>query len=372
MSDIIISNLNIIKSFIRDTTIRRFIGVFTFWMSIGVLCTICFSPYASIQKYCLLAVISVVIMLISCAISTEIHFQFFKLLWSISIILNSYLIFGLSVKGAKRWLIIKIMNLSISFQPSEILKCSCLLLAIHYILRNQWLHFCTVYIISIILLILQPDFGNVILLSVMACTQLWIYQISIRSLLITFGLLLSSVLIASIFWPHIYKRIALFISGPTRDIKGVGYQAIHSLFAIEQGGVFGKGLGYGVVKNMLPDAYSDFIFSVIVEELGMIGGLFVILSFLFLIIQCIICSKNMMNLKNRLYIVSISSILALQAWVHISSCMFLIPPKGICLPFISHGGSSLLANSFLYGILLRFIYQSRQQSFWTYRFKKEI
>ncbi len=163
------------------------------------------------------------------------------------------------------------------------------------------------------------------------------------TVLIFFITALVFAIFAILYLPHVRARILNFIYGNKSILEG-GYQGFMSVQTIKSGGLFGLGIGKGIMKRYLPDAYSDFIFAVIGEELGTIGCIYLIFIFLLL---SFISFKNNAKLHgySEYYLnISCTSIFIIQTWINIASALWIIPTKGITLPFISHGGTSLLIS----------------------------
>ena len=256
--------------------------------------------------------------------------------------------YGSEIKGAKRW--IKIFGQSI--QPSEFIKP-------FFIIVNAWLlsnwklnknlHALITSISLIILLnsilLMQPDLGMTLLI-----TTIWIFQLIITGIPILFFILLIFVipiliLLAYNFYSHVYFRINNFL-------EGTNFQANQALKLFNDAGFFGKGIGEGSLKNNLPDAHTDFIFSVIAEEFGLIICFLIILIYTIIILRPIIISLQSDDFFKILSLSSLSALLGVQSLIHISSNLSLIPTKGMTLPFLSYGGSSTISASIAIGILL--------------------
>ena len=269
------------------------------------------------------------------------------------IMLISVLFFGDITKGARRWLNIY----GFSLQPSEFLKpfYACVIAMILSSDRKQdklevFLILVGLHLLIVFLLLMQPDFGMTVLVSTIFSIQLFIAGIKILWLLILGCIfLLGSVLVYSLF-PHVARRIETFLS--TSD-NAVSYQVQKSLESYANGGLFGKGPGEGTIKYQLPDAHTDFIFPVAVEELGAIFGLFIIILMMYIIIKSFIA---IMQTKYNLYTVyaavGIICYFAIQSIFNIAVTLHLVPTKGMTLPFISYGGSSLIAQGISFGIYL--------------------
>ena len=271
-------------------------------------------------------------------------------IFSIILLLIAVLVFGSEAKGAKRWLSI----FGFSLQPSEFSKTFFIIFNAYLLdkfYQKKWyLKYSSsllLFAVIISLLIAQPDFGMSLLLTLIWLSQLFLYGLPL--MLITLILLITVVgsIYAYIKLPHVTDRINRFL-----DKSSENYQVEKSMDAFSNGGFFGQGPGEGVVKKHIPDAHTDFIFAVIVEEFGMIGAI-VILAIIFTIISRVIFK----NLKqNDLFIyLALSGLViqfAFQSLINIGVSMALLPTKGMTLPFISYGGSSILATAFAFGVIL--------------------
>ena len=214
--------------------------------------------------------------------------------------------------------------------------------------RNSYL---IVLIISFVvicgLIILQPDFGMTFLISVTFFCQLFIAGLSM--VLVIFSLI--SLLMLSAFsyyyFDHIQKRVDAFIN-PAADT----YQIDLSLKAFKSGGLFGKGPGQGVLKERIPDANTDFIFAVAGEELGFIFCTLIVILILVIIVRFLLKLLKMRNPFEIIAVVGLTCSFGLQSLFNICSSLALIPTKGMTLPFVSYGGSSMLSSAFVFGFLL--------------------
>ena len=252
------------------------------------------------------------------------------------------------VKGAKRWLKI----FSFSFQPSEVIKPFFIILSSwgisqsikgkKYFLTSTFVSF----IILIGLVLLQPDLGMTILIASTFFCQLFIAGLPIS--LVVYGLILiiSFSFCAYLFLDHVKNRIDSFLGNADT------YQIDLSLMAFKSGGIFGKGPGQGDLKEKIPDANTDFIFAVAGEELGLIFCFVILIIILSIVVKTLIF---VLKINNPYKIIAISGLICsfgLQSLINILSSLGMIPTKGMTLPFVSYGGSSMLATSILFGFLL--------------------
>lgn len=257
--------------------------------------------------------------------------------------------YGNPIKGAKRWINIG----GISLQPSEFVKPFFLVITgwlLSAIQSNEIRFIVTIilYLIVALLLITQPDFGMLITISVAFGIQLFIAGIPLLWLLILVCISIAGTAGAYSLLPHVKRRINSFLD-PTNSEN---YQVMKSLQAFKNGGLYGKGPGEGLIKHMLPDSHTDFIFAVAGEELGAIVCLIIVAIFTFIVIYGFI--KLLFEEDNYTIFVSsgILSQFGFQAIVNMCVSTNLLPTKGMTLPFISYGGSSSVAVAIGVGILL--------------------
>lgn len=262
----------------------------------------------------------------------------------ISILLMNY-----EVNGSKRWIRLWQFNL----QPSEFLKPFFLLVSAWFLSKGiegqkiaLYIVF-TSFLILTSLLILQPDFGMTILFVATFFCQLFIAGLSITLIIFAFFLIILLSIFSYFTLDHVRKRIDMFF-----DPNIENYQITQSLNAFKSGGIFGKGPGQGILKEKIPDAYNDFIFSVAGEEFGFILCCLIILLFLVFIIRNLIKLLNVDKPYIINAVVGLVSCFGLQVFINISSSLDIIPTKGMTLPLISYGGSSMLSSAILVGFLL--------------------
>ena len=264
---------------------------------------------------------------------------------------------GIRVGGASRWL-----NLAgISFQPSELSKLS-LALYISYsmakkgpnmaIFSKGFLPHLFVAGSFMVLILLQPDLGTAIIIG---CWFLILLFVGGVSLLHLFSLMLLAVPVVSwLIWRADYrlKRWWAFVN-PWDDPQGLGFQIIHSFLAFGSGGIFGVGLGNSKQKLFyLPEPHTDFILSIVAEELGLVGLATIIVLYCILVMRGIKIALDARDLYSSYLALGISSLIGLQVMINMGVVMGLLPTKGLTLPLISYGGSSLVISLLSIGILL--------------------
>jgi cell division protein FtsW len=203
-----------------------------------------------------------------------------------------------------------------------------------------------------LLILKEPDLGNFFLVLAISMIMLFVAGLKIRYFLCSFfflGLVL--------YWfiklnPEKLNRILAFLK-PEDYVSTYSFQALQSVYAVGSGGIFGKGLGNSTQKLFfLPYAYSDFIYAIVGEEVGLLGALIVIALFLIFLIRGIKIAKYSGNRHTYLLVIGLSFLIVIQAMINISVSISIFPTKGLPLPFISNGGSSLIASLIITGIIL--------------------
>ncbi|XBC39417.1 MAG: cell division protein FtsW [Buchnera aphidicola (Nurudea shiraii)] len=317
-------------------------------------------------------ILYLIIVLFLTNIFLQIPIRFWKVhsikLFLISIIsLLLVLIVSTPINGSLRW----IGSSSIHIQPSEVSKIAILCYFSDYVSRKHheiinsfWGFLKPIGIISIIsiLLLIEPDLGTVIIYFITILSLLFIIGAQIWKFIPIFvlGIVIIIVLTASI--PYQNKRILSFWN-PWKDPFGSGYQLTQSLMALGRGNIFGVGLGKSIQKlEYLPEAHTDFIFSIIGEELGYFGSCIILFMILFLAFRAIKIGKKALknnNFFSGYFAFSIGIWFISQTLINISTTIGILPTKGLTLPLISYGGSSLVTISIAISILLRIDFETR-------------
>ena len=259
-------------------------------------------------------------------------------------------IFGYEIKGATRWINFKFF----SIQPSELLKgpiiCMFSWFCYLYIKSNNkiylFINFTMIFVV-IILLLIQPDIGTLLIYISIISLTLILYFRNLKLFILLGFIGVFFLLITYFFFDHVAYRIDNFLDGDNAQVS-------KSLSAIKTGGIFGVGLGEGQLKYLIPESHNDFIFAILIEEFGVLFGLF--LAFLYPVFF-ILTRKSITNPSNLFIsntIFSLCFLMCLQAFVNIGSSIKLIPPTGMTLPFISYGGSSMLSYAIIFGTVINF------------------
>ncbi|KAF0143841.1 MAG: cell division protein FtsW [Nitrospirae bacterium] len=262
---------------------------------------------------------------------------------------------GISAGGARRW----IRLWPSTFQPSELVKLSMVIFLAKYMSMQDYRTDSFVSFIKPIgimavfqvIFLKQPDFGATVSLGILTLSMLFLSGMRLRYLL-SLTVFAAPLIIKLVKEPYRWKRITSFLN-PWDDPQGSGFQLIQSFIALGSGGLKGVGLGESKQKLMfLPETHTDFIFSLVGEELGLIGATIVIALFLVLFIKGISTTSKAKDSFVYYLSFGLSIMIALQALINFFVVTGMIPTKGLPLPFISYGGSSLLMNMAAVGILL--------------------
>ncbi|MDQ6956504.1 MAG: putative lipid II flippase FtsW [Mariprofundaceae bacterium] len=267
------------------------------------------------------------------------------------------LIAGQSLNGATRWF----SFFGISLQPVELLKPTVILYIAYYIstfpdrlkqLSSGLAPMLFILCIALLLLMLQPDFGNSVLLASVCFTLWFVGGVPFRHLAGIAAILIPIAIIAVIAEPYRVERLLSF-TDPWADQFGSGYQLIQSMIAFGSGGLTGSGLGQGVQKLFyLPEAFTDFIAAVMGEELGLIGTAGLIIIFGILIMRGLQLAMRCEQTFERLLALGCTLLIGISFFINLAAVMGLIPTKGMPIPFFSYGGSALFGNCILMGLLL--------------------
>lgn len=258
--------------------------------------------------------------------------------------------------GARSWIGIG----SFSIQPSEFMKIGIILFIAKYLSdyyldlkKTKYFIFLSLFVIIIFLLImLQPDFGTGLVI-VLSCFGFLYIGGANYKLFIIIGLIgLLGIIVLIISAPYRLERILAYLD-PWSDPLGSGFQGIQSLFAITPGGLFGYGFNKSIQKHFfLPEPQNDFIFAIIVEEFGLIGGAIVLLLYFLIIYRCFKIAKTMENNFCKFILIGLSLTLSVQIFINVGVVIGLLPVTGITLPLFSYGGSSLIINFISFGLIL--------------------
>lgn len=278
------------------------------------------------------------------------------LILSLIVLLLVFTSLGITVNGARRW----IRLLFLSFQPSELVKLAMIVFLAWYMSRENFrknniiYFFIPIFIMAVFqgIFLRQPDFGAAVSLAILTISMMFLGGVRLAYIggvsliaLISFGALLAAK-------SYRVKRLTAFLN-PWEDPLGSGFQLIQSYIALGSGGLTGVGPGESKQKLLfLPEVHTDFIFSLIGEEGGFIAAIIVIFLFSLLFLRGIIIVRGANNLFPYLIASGITLMIAIQALINFFVVTGLAPTKGLPLPFISYGGSSMIVNLIAVGLLL--------------------
>ncbi len=278
--------------------------------------------------------------------------QFAVICFGLAVLLMIYtLMDGTEIKGATRW----VTFAGFSIQPSEFVKPSFAIIAAWMFsawrLKEDFPGYMVavgLYLTVVALLLMQPDVGMAILVSVVWGVQFFLAGLPML-LVLAIGIIFISGGFAAYFnFEHVQSRIDRFFDPASTE----AYQVMRSLEAFRNGGVFGRGPGEGHVKEVLPDAHADFIFAVAGEEFGLVMTLLIVGLFLFVVLRGFARAFKETDLFVQLAVAGLLVQFGLQAIINMASTLNLMPTKGMTLPFISYGGSSMLALAIGLGMVL--------------------
>ena len=276
---------------------------------------------------------------------------------------------GHEVNGSQRWISLYIVN----FQPSEFMKFVMILYTADYVTRKTadlgcllkgFLPITVVMALIGFLLLLEPDFGAFFVVTTLAMSILFLGGVSLKIFIGLIMILAAGLYMLILTSPYRVDRVVAFMN-PWDDPYGKGYQLSHALIAFGRGEWFGVGLGGSVEKLFyLPEAHTDFILSVLAEELGFVGVAAVIGLFIWLIMRAFIIGRLAAKLGASFAALVAQGIgiwIGIQALINMGVNMGVLPTKGLTLPLLSFGGSSITANCVALAVLLRIDWENRQR-----------
>jgi cell division protein FtsW len=261
------------------------------------------------------------------------------------------LFFGPEIKGAHRWLFVAGMNV----QPSEFVKPSFVVLAAWLFAEGARRNDVPGHLFAIGLagavigvLVIQPDFGQTLLVGAVWGALFFLAGLRMFWMVSLGGLGVAGLFLAYHMVDHVQQRINRFLNPESGDT----FQVDRAMESFVQGGWFGKGPGEGTIKRILPDSHTDFIFAVTAEEFGIVVCLGLVALFAFVVIRGLYLAVREEELFRRLAIAGLSLLFGLQSMINMAVNVHLMPAKGMTLPFISYGGSSLISLALGMGMLL--------------------
>ncbi len=283
------------------------------------------------------------------------YFAYFTLVLMLIWTIN----FGITVSGSQRWMNLYFINI----QPSELMKIAIILCLAKYFHRmrlenvNSFYSVITSLIIIFVpmsLVIIQPDLGTSILISVSGIIVLWFVGLNHKYFFYSFLIsIVSFPFIISFLKPYQKLRILTFLN-PDRDPLGAGYQIIQSKIAVGSGGLMGKGFLKGTQSYLefLPEKHTDFIFTLFSEEFGFIGSLFLLLLYAIIIYRIILIGSISRSYFAKIFCYSFGSAIFVYITINMFMVLGMLPIVGSPLPIMSYGGSSMMATMIGFGIVL--------------------
>ena len=316
-------------------------------------------PYLFLTKQALWSVLGLAVLVVAMRVDYR-TYRNEPFIWSLLVIVVVMLVavlFSAPVNGTRRWFGIG----GLGIQPSELAKIACVFFTalilerrMHRIddLSYSLMPIALIIGLVVALILLQPDFGTSISLALVVAVMVFAAGLHYRYFVGLALVALPAIYIVLVAAPYRRRRLLAFWD-PWADPLGDGFQIIQSLVAVGTGGVFGRGLMAGVQKLFyLPEPHTDFIYAVISEELGLIGATAILLCFCVIAWRGLRIAARAEDTFGSFVALGLTTMIAAQAFVNISVVLGLMPTKGIPLPLVSFGGSSLLINLLGMGVLL--------------------
>jgi len=304
--------------------------------------------------------ISLCVMFITASFPYELYRSVsYFILFAAILLLVAVLFPSLSIKagGANRWIHIA----GLTFQPAEFSKLALILFLGYSLSKKQeqirlfsvgFFPHLMIFLLLSFLIIIQPDFGTLVVLGLITWGMMFIAGVKFIHLISPLPLVIPVLYFFVYKVDYRLERILVFLN-PWADPYNAGYQITHSLKAFGSGGLFGKGIGLGMQKmHYLPEPHTDFIFSIIGEELGLIGVILVLFLYLIVLLKGISIAKKAGTLFGAFTAAGLTIYIAVQVIINTGVALGALPTKGLTLPFISYGGTSLIINMAAIGILM--------------------
>ena len=328
-------------------------------------------PFYFAKREIIFIFLGVLAILISANIPTDLYhkYDWMFLLMSLALLIALFIPgIGKVVNGSLRWIDLGFFNL----QPSELVKLALILYIAGYSVRRTtelstligFIRPMMILSLLSLLILLQPDLGSTVIICSLVLIMLFFAGISFSQFLFLISVLGFLAYIAIIYTPFRLARLVSFRDpfAPEFELSS-GWQLSNALIGIGRGDLFGIGLGNSIQKNLyLPEPHTDFIFAIILEETGIIGGFLLMLLFILLITSIVQISFDALR-QNRLFqgyvCFGIGSLLSIQSIFNIGVNIGLLPTKGLTLPFISYGGASLIIFMLMMGIVFRVDFENR-------------
>jgi cell division protein FtsW len=340
---------------------RYFLGCFVMLMSLGIILSFAaspavaerlgYAPYHFVNRQSFFMVVSFIVMIIVSFFNERLVRRIALLQLVAAILLMIMVLFiGVEIKGSRRWL----QFLGMTIQPSEFIKPAFVVLSAFLFAQRIKYPDIPGNLLSMILfgivaslLVAQPDLGQTMLLTATWGAMFFMAGLPWVWIVIFFCIVAFGAVGAYEIFPHVAARIDKFMTG-----EGDTFQIDVGREALIRGGFGGLGPGEGVSKKILPDSHTDYIFSVAAEEFGLIFCIGISLLFAFIVLRGLLFALREKDEFTRLAVAGLVSIFGLQSIINIGVNVQILPAKGMTLPFISYGGSSLVAMGFSMGFLL--------------------
>ena len=302
----------------------------------------------------------VVALLVGLLVDYHLYGRYAYVVYALALVgLVAVLVLGPAVQGSQRWISVA----GIRLQPSEFAKVALILVLARYFSESQKLtarKFLDLVVpafiafVPFVLILKQPDLGTGLMIMVIFCAVALSVGVERRTMLITIGL---GVLALPLLWFAMkdYQRMRILtLFDPTSDPRGAGYHSLQSMIAIGSGGFWGKGMFQGTQSRLdfLPEKHTDFIFAVLTEELGFIGGVLLLLLYVLIILRGVGTALRAQDRLGGLIAVGVVALFSVTTIANIGMTIGLVPVVGLPLPFMSYGGSSLVTLMFGFGLLI--------------------
>jgi cell division protein FtsW len=345
------------------TTDRWLLGAVALLLALGVLLSFAASPAAAsrmnvgdpfhfaVRQSVFAAAAAVVLLSVSMLDVRGIRrTAFFVYLISVAVMMALPFI-GHEAKGATRWIHIA----GFTFQPSEFMKPALIVLVAWMFAEGQKgqgvpgvsIAF-GLYGLSVALLLIQPDVGQTVLITVAFGAAFWMAGVPLSWVILMGGAAIAGLSSTYFLFPHVASRVDRFLSPEQADT----HQVDRAAEAIAAGSLFGRGPGEGVMKRHVPDLHTDFIYSVAAEEYGLIFSLLLISLFAFIVIRGLYRAMKLTDPFEQVAAAGLFVLIGQQTFINVAVNLHMIPTKGMTLPFISYGGSSMLAIALTMGMAL--------------------
>lgn len=309
---------------------------------------------AEVRRQILYIIVGIVVLVLFTAIDYELWGRLYRHIYVLTIVLLIVVLFiGHTVQGAQRWIPLGPLG---SFQPSEMAKLALIITLARFLTLSESFRPITIVYAAIvmavpgILILVQPDLGTALVL--IAITLVLFYSVGVRPWILLSAIVAGLSLGPLVLKEYQKKRLLMFIN-PEGDPEGGGWNLIQAKIAIGSGKLAGKGIFLGTQNqlNFVPEHSTDFIFTVVGEELGLTGAVGILILYLYLLWKGLSIAQASRDSFGTLLAVGIVTMFGFHLFVNMGMNLGIMPVTGIPLPFISYGGSSLLTNMMAVGIL---------------------